>query len=200
MEPIAMNHKSIVLLSVFLSSTAYASYNSNDDQQRRRHLQSRSTTARTELTRDDELRLAVTGYKSGAAVLVGMFNPLLGLMVAASPSSESPDDLKNIQSTVNAGANINHRDHGSWTPLMHAAYGGHPNIVQELLSKGANRSMAVTERSFPNWEGYTPLMIAKHYVERYQKARNSPDCKPEMHAYYDDLIARYSQIVGLLSN
>ena len=39
---------------------------------------------------------------------------------------------------IEAGANVNAGNHGNWTPLMSAAYYGHPEMVKLLLEHGAN--------------------------------------------------------------
>ena len=39
---------------------------------------------------------------------------------------------------IEASANVNAGNHGNWTPLMSAAYYGHPEMVKLLLEHGAN--------------------------------------------------------------
>ncbi|VUZ55031.1 unnamed protein product [Hymenolepis diminuta] len=49
------------------------------------------------------------------------------------------DDIL-VTKWINAGANVEGRDHLGLTPLMHAAISGHLNICQILISRGANVS------------------------------------------------------------
>lgn len=151
------------------------------------------SSQRVELGPNDDLIYAVEGCKSGAALFVGMICPPVGVAIAASPSSESPDDLKKIQKALDKGADINHRDNGSWTALMHASYGGYTGIAEFLVRQGARKDLAVTTGS---WKGYTAYTIAKHYLDRYE--RSIKDCKPDMVGYYRDYISTYSRLTNLL--
>ena len=54
---------------------------------------------------------------------------------------------------LDAGANINNKDHQGRTPLFMAAFGGHEDVVRTLIDKGAD----VTLMTIPD---HTPLMIA----------------------------------------
>lgn len=146
---------------------------------------------------NEDLIYAVKGYKQDAAVLVGIANPVAGALVAIYPSEEGKKDLKKIRRALNKGADINYRDIDSWTPLMHAAYGGYPNIVEYLLNKGADKSLIVTRECFlSDWRGYTALMIAEHYLNRYQTSLN--DCSPDLVDYYQKYVTKYSLITDML--
>ena len=54
---------------------------------------------------------------------------------------------------LNNGADVNHYHAISGTPLTHAIYGGHANVVALLLSRGANPNV--------DPDGGTPLSVAK---------------------------------------
>lgn len=145
-------------------------------------------------TPDEELIFAVKGYKqTGAAVIVGMVNPVLGLLISCSSTEESSHDLDNIQKALTKGANVNCRYVDTWTPLLYAAYGGHPRIAQFLLQNNADKTLAPTQGS---WVGYTPLKVADYYLDRYTTGKKS--CKPDMTAYYDDQIQRYAEVIRIL--
>lgn len=153
---------------------------------------------REELTPDEKLILAVEGYKkTGAAVLIGMVNPIMGLMVACAPNEEQDKDLDKIRKILASGANVNCRDKLTWTPLLYAAYGGYPRIAQLLLENGADKTLAPTKRGIRDWTGYTPIRIAEYYLEKYTRMKAS--CKPDMVEHYDNLIQRYAQLIELLS-
>lgn len=61
--------------------------------------------------------------------------------------------LQNVRNFIQAGANINAREHFGWTPLIKAAQAGHNQVVHELIQAGAN----VNSREM---HGATPLMYA----------------------------------------
>lgn len=148
---------------------------------------------RKELTPDEELIYAIKGYKSGAALLIGMINPLIGTVVACAPSHESDDDLIKIRYALSRGANVNCRYIDTWTPLLYAAYEGYPGIAKFLLEKRADKTLTPTQGS---WKGYTSLDVAEHYLKRY--TANKKDCKPDMVDFYEEKIQRYSAVVRLL--
>jgi len=47
-------------------------------------------------------------------------------------------NLNRVKALVNQGVNVNLRNNENMTPLMHAAFGGHANVIRFLLSRGAN--------------------------------------------------------------
>ena len=192
-----MKKITLILLSLIIPSHLFASALSEDDYSRRRMVSSQPRAEEVKRTPNQELVLAVKGYKEGVVALTTILNPIAGLFAAAYEPQESSSDLKKIQDALNKGADINCRDHSSWTPLMHAAYGGYPEIVTFLLSKGARKDLCVTQDGFfSNWKGYTAMKIAQYYVEDYQKSRST--CEPKMVEFYDEHIATYLKVVNRL--
>lgn len=192
-----MKKMTLVILSIIIPSHLFASAGTEEDYDGRRIAHAQSRPERVELTPNDELIFAIKGCKAGVVALTTMINPLFGLFAAGYESPESSKDLRKIQDALNKSADINFRDHSSWTPLMHAAYGGYPEIVTFLLSKGARKDLCVTQEGFfSNWKGYTAMKIAQYYVEDYQKRRST--CEPKMVGYYDDHIATYLKVVNRL--
>ena len=76
---------------------------------------------------------------------------LVGCATTESPepqTAKAPDislfeaaDRGNIEAVkqhIAAGTDVNAKDGGGWTPLHHAAYGGHKEIFEILISKGAD--------------------------------------------------------------
>jgi uncharacterized protein len=59
-------------------------------------------------------------------------------------------DVASVRSLLSAGLDVNSRDAGGWTPLMHASFRGQRAIVKLLLSKGAKVNLADSS-------GYTAL-------------------------------------------
>ncbi|MCX6774435.1 MAG: ankyrin repeat domain-containing protein [Candidatus Micrarchaeota archaeon] len=47
------------------------------------------------------------------------------------------DDQVDIENLIKAGADVNSKDSGGWTPLMFAAQSGHMGICNLLIEKGA---------------------------------------------------------------
>ncbi|MDP1724907.1 MAG: ankyrin repeat domain-containing protein [Alphaproteobacteria bacterium] len=176
-----------IVLSTILSVTFMATNFQNQAISMERNIQ----------TPDEELILAVKGYKkTGAAVLVGMINPIVGAMIACAPNDEKDRDLVKIQKALDNGADVNYRDTFTWTPLLYAAYGGYPKIAQFLLENGADKTLAPTERNIQDWRGYTPVKVADYYLNDYTKHKQT--CEPDMIEYYDELIQRYAQLVEIL--
>ena len=62
-------------------------------------------------------------------------------------------NLQRVQSSLNAGADVNIQDEAYWTPLHWAAKMGHKEIVEILLRAGADKDRV-------EYYGYTPLHLA----------------------------------------
>ena len=68
-------------------------------------------------------------------------------------------NLSNLEKVPRINTYVNQQEEHGWTPLMVATYNGHYDIVQFLLSEGANLSLK-------NWNGTNLLMYAKEaYVK-----------------------------------
>lgn len=80
------------------------------------------------------------------------------LHVAVSYLSVSDDEtrIKMIELLLKSGANVNAKNHFNETPLFEAAFLSGPNIVKELLAKGADPSIR-------NTDGKSPLDMAKEF-------------------------------------
>lgn len=192
-----MNNKKLALAMALLSVSASAQdwKNPSTSLQTYGGIQE-STNRRAELTPGQELIFAVKGCKSGLALMAGLvtFNPVVVLGIAATPTPESNQDLLEIQRILDKGADINYRDHYSWTALMYAAYEGYPGIAEFLLRKKAGKALKVTDGS---WSGYDAVRIAQHYLDQYQGFLTR--CSPDMVPSYQDKVNRYGQIVQLLN-
>lgn len=142
-----MNKYLYVLPTVFVSLNAFGSASpfGDDRDGQRCALTARPTTSHVaaprELTPNEELVYAVKGYKEGVVALATLVNPLLGVVAAVHQPRESYDDLIDIRKALTKGADINCRDRDTWTPLMHAAYGGYPNIATFLIQNGARKDL-----------------------------------------------------------
>jgi ankyrin repeat protein len=64
-------------------------------------------------------------------------------------------DTELVKDLLGAGVNANNLadNQDAWTPLMHAAMGGHMGCVEALISAGANTNAK-------DWDGWTALMHA----------------------------------------
>ncbi len=62
-------------------------------------------------------------------------------------------DLAAVQKTVAAGADVNAKDQGGWTPLHFAAYEGKTEYFNLLIAKGADVNVKTLK-------GETPLKLA----------------------------------------
>lgn len=162
---------------------------------------STTSLAETSFTPNDELIYAVKGYKNGVAIMTGMLNPFIGLLVAAYQPGESSKDLRNIDTALARGAYINTREQFSgYTALIYGAYKGYPDIVAHLLGKGACPNMKEDG-------GYNAYTMAQYYVNWYKKCleRNesketNSETRRDMRRYYQDLVSRYQRIVRMLES
>lgn len=59
-----------------------------------------------------------------------------------------------IRAMMNKGENVNGKDNDDWTPLMHATYKGHKDLVGILIESGADVNAK------EHFYGFTPLMWA----------------------------------------
>ncbi len=91
--------------------------------------------------------------ESGANIHKSGINGWTPLHMAA-----ARNQLKKAARLLDAGAQIDQRKEidGEETPLMEAAYCGHPEMVKLLLDRGANPALRETV------SGHTPLEIAQH--------------------------------------
>lgn len=89
------------------------------------------------------------------------------LLVARTETSELFDRLRKLEIEISAEGyapvknvpEINKPDEDGWTPLMHAAFNGHVEMVKSFLVAGAKADMV-------NYKGETALMLAvqqRHY-------------------------------------
>jgi ankyrin repeat protein len=80
------------------------------------------------------------------------------LHVAVSYLSVSDEEtrIKMIELLLKSGANVNAKNHFNETPLCEAAFLSGPNVVKELLAKGADPSIR-------NTDGKSPLDMAKEF-------------------------------------
>src|SRR2546425_3122382 len=98
-----------------------------------------SKPVQSKLTIHEELIYSVKGIKNGVALLIGVVNPLAGLMAAAYQPDESNEDIMKIDFLLWKGANIDFQEaHSGYTSLIYAAYKGYPGIAAHLINRGAN--------------------------------------------------------------
>lgn len=69
---------------------------------------------------------------------------------------DNDDTLIIVKALLKAGANVNTRNFGNWTPLMIAAGFGKINLIELLLDNGANIEAG-------DIAGWTPLIWAVRY-------------------------------------
>lgn len=158
-----------------------------------------------QLTPDDKLILAAKGYKTSMAILVGLANPLIGLLIAAYDPAESSADLAKIDDALAQGANINFQEeHSGYTALIYGAYGGYPNIVKHLVTTGAD--IEIKEQN-----GYNAYTMAKYYFNKYTKrlselcqqplgANETSEQRQSLTDHYRNYINRYSEIMKILNH
>ncbi len=72
----------------------------------------------------------------------------------ATQSCASPNHTEIAKFLVKKGANVNHRNEGGFTPLMHVAYAGNVELVKFLLENGADANAKTAN-------GKTPLIFAR---------------------------------------
>lgn len=152
-----------------------------------------------------ELISAVEGRtKIVATGIIGIFNPLAGLLAYNTAPSETQRDIENIDQALRDGANINYQEpHNGYTALIHAGWGGYPNIARHLIQRGANPDVKEDK-------GFSAYTMAKHYLDRYRNSLRENETREltktftdinraEMRKYYQEYIDRYQEVVNILS-
>ncbi len=164
----------------------------------------RSQKAR-KLTPDEKLILAANGVKSSAAILVGIFNPLIGALVAAYDPAESRADIANIDEALAQGASIDYQEESSgYTALIYGAYGAYPGIVQHLVDSGADVEI---KESY----GYNAYTMAKFYAQKYTRILKDLETRPlaksetqqdrdSLVRHYKNYVERYTKVMEILQN
>ena len=78
-------------------------------------------------------------------------------------------DIEAVKQHLAAGTDVDTRDDvNGWAPLHKAASGGHKEIVELLIAKGADVNVKIVHPNasfFPWNDGHTPLDNAKHKPE-----------------------------------
>ena len=97
---------------------------------------------------EDEIRIEIPVSLERGLGVVSTSMLGLGAMIDFGPLIANPKTL-----LLGAGANVNAKDTGGWTPLICACTNGHTPIVKLLLAGGAN--VDAKDRA-----GRTPLRVA----------------------------------------
>lgn len=154
----------------------------------------------TSTTNNDRLILAARGTTLGDVALTTMISPIIGLMVMGNYNTP---DLEGVEKALRQGANINYQERGSgYTPLIYAAWNGHPTIAEYLLGRGADPKIKEND-------GYNACTMAKYYLNQYSTyyrqnevkaltADFNAESKSSMRDHYQQYIDRYQRLVDLL--
>ncbi len=119
------------LLVAFLSYEAYLALNTRPEL-----LYADDWTPLAEAAKDGDTELVRELIGQGADLEV--FSGDFGSEETALGWAALEGNLDTALVLIEAGANVNAGNHGNWTPLMSAAYYGHPEMVKLLLDHGAN--------------------------------------------------------------
>ncbi len=119
-------------------------------------------------------RLAELLLEHGAAVDAASRNTMQVQPIHSAAAQRDPDlSLRLVQLLVSAGAPVNARQHGGWTPLHQAAAHGNVELAAFLLASGADPAAQADE-------GQTPADLAaanghERLAERLQGGRAGED-------------------------
>lgn len=144
------------------------------------------------LTPSDELIFAVKGVKNAAALLLGMVNPIFGVIATAYQPDEGNSDLKKISAALDKGADINYQDAWGYTALIYAAYYGYPMIAKHLLDYGADKNIRENK-------DYNAYEMAQYYFHDYTDLAHK-NTNEKMASYYQEKIERYQQTMQVLAD
>ena len=100
-------------------------------------------------------------------------------MLIALTFAAANGNLRSVALLLDAGADIEHRDERSFTPLMAAAFGGYSEVVNHLLLHGANPDAVgrggVTARSLAEERRFSDVV---NTLDQWKRTSAASPAKP----------------------
>lgn len=152
----------------------------------------------------------VTAFKSGNKPLINYLlqrpnfgqSHLNAALMHAISSTDPEIDVNVVRSLLNKGANVNTKILAPWTPLSYAIHSRKPNVVHEILKRGATKTRLALVTAIT--KGNIPLIkrFINGGIRVNQKMLNIPMSNEVRQVVIDRNVARqkYNLVAAALMN